>query len=257
MMHLSVFNSAIASSATALAQLTAISEPIIPTSSSGFLVQPLNKIALAVMMGTGSVRAQLQSASLRKNPYIDIVPVNRAAVGSAPVRYTDWSQAPLQLATNEELDAFASQNSGGSYAPTLGVVFCDGPLPDISAKPSLTVHAKASATLSALAWTAVTFALDQTLDPGTYAIIGARCFSATGMFFRIVPNMGANVYRPGSTMVQAYDGSEIGKARRGGWGEWLRFATTNLPQIEVFATSADTAEELWLDLYQVSTSLQG
>jgi hypothetical protein len=130
-------------------------------------------------------------------------------------------------------------------------------LPDISAKPSLTIHATASATLTALGWTAVTFALDQSLDPGTYAIIGARCFSATGMFFRVIPNMGASVYRPGSTMVQAYDGAEIGKARRGGWGEWLRFATTNLPQIEVFATSADTAEELWLDIYQVSTSLQG
>jgi hypothetical protein len=94
MMHLSVFNSAIASSATVLAQLTAIAEPIIPKSSSGFLVQPLNKVALAIMMGTGSVRAQLQSASLRKNPYIDIVPVNRAAVGSAPVRYTDCRKRP-------------------------------------------------------------------------------------------------------------------------------------------------------------------
>ncbi len=257
MMHLSLFHSAIASSATVLAQLTSVAEPIIPASSSGFLVQPLNKIALACLMGTGSVRAQLQSASLRKNPYIDIVPVNRAAVGSAPVRHTDWSQAPLQLATNEELDAFASQNSGGSYAPTLGVIFCDGPLPDLSSKPHLTIHATSATTLTALGWTAVTFTLDQTLDPGTYAIIGMRAFSATGMFARVIPNMGANVYRPGTTCVQAYDGAEIGKARHGGWGEWLRFATTNLPQIEMFATSADTAEELWLDIYQVSTALQG
>jgi hypothetical protein len=255
-MHLSLFRSQIATGLT-LAQLTQVAEPIIPASANGFLVQPLNKVAMACLVGTGAVRAQLQSASLRKNPYIDIAPVNRGLLAESPVRFTDWRLAPLVLAQNEELDAFAAQNAGTNQSPCLGVWFCDGPIPEITRQSHLTIHATASATLNAAGYTSVSFTMDQSLDPGTYAIIGARCFSATGIFFRFIPNMGASVYRPGAPMVQAYDGADMAGSRHGGWGEWLRFATTNLPQVEIFATSADTAEELWIDLYQVSSSLQG
>ena len=46
-------------------------------------------------------------------------------------------------------------------------------------------------------------------------------------------------------------------ARNGELGTFVTFVTTNLPQFELFATSADVAEELWLDLVQLSPNILG
>lgn len=257
MLHLEAYSGSIATGTTPLIQIAGVSSQIYPPAASGLLVQSLNKVLMASMVGTGAIRAQLQSPTLRKQPFIDVVPPNRGAIFGSPVRFADFTASPLQLSQNEELDVFATQNGGVNEQITVGVWFTDGPRAQRPVAPTLTVHATASATLTALAWTTVTFALDTQLDPGTYAIIGGRCFSATGLLFRAIPNSGGQVYRPGMTMVQAYDGADHPYARNGQLGTWITFATTNLPKFELFATAADTAEELWLDLVQVGTSLQG
>lgn len=255
--HLEAYSSSIATGTSPLLQINAVPSNIYPKTGQGFLVQQLNQILMASMQGAGAIRGQLQSASLRQNPFIDIAPANRGTVFESPVRFADFSDATLSVRSNEELDVFATQNSGGAAVQTVGLWFCDGPMPPMRPTSNLTVHATAAATLTALTWTPVTFALDQSLDPGTYAIVGARCLSATGLLFRVIPNSMNQTYRPGMTMVQAYDGLDHPYARNGVLGPWVQFATTALPQFELFATSADTAEELWLDLIQVSTSIMG
>lgn len=255
MQHLEIYSSVVASTAT-LAQLTAIKSNIYPTTNNGFLVQQLNKIGAAAIVGTGAIRGQLQSASLRTQPFIDLVPVNRGTVFESPVRFTDFMQAPLQVRSNEELDLFASISASGSTCTGL-VFFVDGPVRPASSTNAITVHATATTTLTAGAWSAASFSLDTSLDPGTYSIIGMRCYSATGIAARLIPNSGSQTYRPGVPMVQAYDGYDFRYARYGAMGQFITFATTALPQVEIFANSADTAEELWLDLTQVSTSVTG
>jgi hypothetical protein len=255
MTHLEIYSSVIASTAT-LAQVTAIKGNIYPTTNNGFLVQQLNKIAACAIVGTGAIRGQLQSASLRVQPFIDLVPVNRGTVMESPVRFTDFTQAPLQVRSNEELDLFGSISASGSTLTGL-VIFCDGPIRPASSTGAITVHATATTTLTGGAWTACTFSLDTSLDPGTYSIIGMRAYSATGIAARLIPNSGSQTYRPGVPMVQAYDGLDFKYARYGMMGQFITFATTALPSVEVFANSADTAEELWLDLVQQSTSVTG
>jgi len=39
--------------------------------------------------------------------------------------------------------------------------------------------------------------------------------------------------------------------RYGGWGEWMRFTNTAVPQVEFLSISADTSEEVFLDLIKV------
>ena len=187
------------------------------------------------MQGAGAIRAQLQSASLRQNPFIDAVPVNRGTLYESPVRFADFSDATLSVRSNEELDVFGRKTAEPAPCKRSACGF-DAPMPPMRPTSNLTVHATAAATLTALTWTSVTFALDQSLDPGTYAIVGARCFSATGLLFRVIPNSMNQTYRPGMTMVQAYDGLDHPYARNGVLGPWVQFATTALPQFELFAT---------------------
>jgi hypothetical protein len=254
--HLETFAATIATGTTPLLQVASIPSQIIPQANSGFLTQSLTKVIMAAMVGTGAIRAQFQAPSLRTNPYIDIVPANRGALFESPVRFADWTMAPLVLTPNQEIDAYATQNGGSNEYITIPIWFADQQVQVQAPQPCLTVHGTSSTTLTAKTWTACTFALDQNLNPGTYALIGVRGFSATGQLIRGVPNnSGQSVWRPGTTMVQAYDGMDLPYARYGRLGTWFTFATTNLPTFEIFATSADTAEEVWLDLIQVSSSV--
>lgn len=259
MLHLEAFSSSIATGTTPLLQVSAVLSQMYPLDGSGkgFLVQSLNKIAMAAFQGTHGIRAQLQSPTLRKQPFIDIVPANRLALFDSPVRLIDWTKAPLQVSSNEALTAFATQNSGAGEIETIGIWFADGPVQPRPPTPCLCVHATATTALTAEAWTPVAFTLDSGLDPGTYAIIGMRAYSATGLLARCIPNMGGQTYRPGVTMVQAYGALDMKYARNGELGTFINFSTTNLPQFELLAASADTAEELWLDLVQTSSAVVG
>ena len=111
----------------------------------------------------------------------------------------------------------------------------------------ITVHGTSSTTLTAGGWTSVPITLDQALPAGVYNLIGARAYSATALFFKVIPAMGP-IWQPGSTAVQAYDGLDAPGSRMGGFGVWLSFQQNVLPSFNYFATSADTAEEVWLDL---------
>lgn len=257
MMHLEIYSGSIATGTSPLIVVPAVATQIYPVQSNGFLIQQLNKIIMADQVGTGAVRAQLQSPSLRVQPFIDIVPSNRGTVHESPPRFMDWTSAPLSVRSNEVLNAFATQNSGGAAIAYVGVWFADGPQRATPNLPFLTVHATAAATLTAAAWSAVTPALDVQLDPGTYAIIGMRVFSATALYARLIPNSGGQTFRPGVSCVQAYDGYDNPYFRAGSLGQLMTFSTTNIPQVEMFATTADTAEEFWFDLVQLSNSLQG
>jgi hypothetical protein len=259
MLHLEVFSSSIATGTTPPLQVSAIKSQIVPLDGSGlgFLLQSLSKVMLVAHQGTHAIRAQLQSPTLRKQPFIDIVPVNRLALFDSPVRIADFSANPLQLSPSEALTCFATQNAGAGEVESVGVWLTDGPRVPRLGPPPLVVHATAAVVLAALAWSTVSFNLDTQLDPGTYAIIGMRAFSATGLFARVIPNSGNQNMRPGVTMIQAYGGLDMKYARNGELGTFVTFVTTNLPQFELFATSADTAEELWLDLVQLSPSIQG
>jgi hypothetical protein len=103
---------------------------------------------------------------------------------------------------------------------------------------------------------------DQALPAGYYALIGARAFSASALFFRMFPAM-APLWRPGGVAVQAYDQLDPVNQRfipnmsdmSQGWGVWLSFYQNVPPQCEFFATAADTAEEGWFDLLYVNNTV--
>ena len=108
----------------------------------------------------------------------------------------------------------------------------------------------ASVTLTVTAWSLIQMTLAQPLYPGQYAIVGARMKSAGGLAFRFVPagNPRGQAWRPGGVAVQADDQLDWPRQRRGGWGKWLDFTNTTVPQIEVFSQSADTSEAGIIDI---------
>ena len=271
MFHMELFSSSIASGANTFAQVTYVStDAILPKLNNGVQVSPMLKYLHSVFgVGAHSVHIRAQAPSMLPFPYLVTDPVNRGSAFESPPRGLDLSRAPLPLKPTEEFDIFATQNSGGGETQYVAVQFCDGSttplgvpinppgLTDNSYIPGrfFTVHATSSTTLSAGAWTQCQLTFDQALPAGNYALLGARVYSATGLFFRMFPAQ-APLWRPGGVAVQAYDQMDPYGQRfnpnyghaGGSWGVWLTFFQNVPPAVEVFATSADTAEEFWLDL---------
>jgi len=280
MFHSELYSSSLSSgSANVFQQVNAVTtDNVLPVQNSGYTVlQQLAYLAHVIMIGTSAVHCRPQSNSMLPYPYITVSPNNRGSAAESPVRMLDLSLSPMPLRPTEEFDIFASQNSAGSETEFVLVNWCDGPVRPLSyqlfsgnplggtVQPgrAFTVHGTGTTTLGASAWTAVNFTLDQTLPPGTYGLIGLRGFSATVKFIRLFPSVPPQ-WRPGTIGVRAYDSLDPWFSRAwptsGGrviapMGVWAEFPQNVFPQIEFYATSADTAEEAWFDLVYLSTSV--
>jgi len=279
MFHAELFTSSIATGAQAFAQINYFtSQNILTPIINGVQVSTaLPNLHSVIGIGANMVHVRAQSNSMLPFPYITIGPNNRGAVAESPVRYEDFSAWPLSLKPTEELDIFATQNSGAGQTQYVLAQFCDGPptkLPiavnpqGMAANPTtpgrfFTAHWTAAVTLTAGGWSQVQPAFDQALYAGSYALVGARVFSATDLFFRMFPSYGP-LWRPGGACVQAYDGLDAINQRfisplenaPAGWGVWLNFYQNTPPAVQIFATAADTAEEGWFDLVYLGPQVQ-
>ena len=248
--HLALYSASIAS-VTANLQLAAVSDVAIAPAGNGFLVNAaLPKLIRAAGVGNLLNRFQLSSASIRDHTPFDMNPVSVGTVIGAPAPFQDFGDQPIVLSPNEELDAFVTNSGAGATQTTVGVWFADGPVAPVRG-PLFSVHWTAAATLVAHAWTPTAITLDNGLPSGTFAIVGARFISASGLFARFIPRGGA-AWRPGTFACQTDAAMLNAKDRYGAMGEWMRFTNTTPPQVEYFALAADTAEEGYIDLIQVA-----
>ncbi len=242
-----LYTSSVASGA--LNQVTSLYSGVTPTLNSGFQCPVLSNLGYVYGASLTAQRAQIQAPSLRPLPYPDFVAVNiGAGLFESPVRGVDMMHHPIPLNYTEEVDGF--WKTGTTHVAYLLISFTDGPVQPPPPGRIFTAHATASVTLTAGAFTTVSFAFDQALPAGMYALVGCRVYSATAVVFKMIPAMGP-LWQPGGIGVQAYDGLEPPKQRLGGWGTWLTFQQNVPPSVNLFATAADTAEEMWMDLVKV------
>lgn len=280
MLHLELFSSSVSNGANTFVQLGYVTaDAVLPSQNNGLtVISDLPYLHSIMGVGAHLVHVRAQANSMLPMPYITIDPNNRGSAFESPPRTWDISMNPRPLRVTEEFDIFVSQNNSGSETEYVAAQFCDGPPTPIavSLNPTgvannaltpgqfITAHTTSSTTLTAGAWTQVILTFDQTLPAGTYAIIGARFYSATCLFGRLYPATGPK-WRPGGIGVQAYDQLDAWGQRAipwGGrlvapWGVWMTFYQNVPPKVEFFATSADSAEEVDLDLVYLSTGVMG
>lgn len=216
-------------------------------SGDGYIIaDPLNKIVAAYGQGASLTRLQLITPTLALLNDPDVLPLDLAAptAGSAPLM-VKFFDSPRTMKATETLTAQVIQSSAGALQEVVGVWIADGP-PKPVAGEIMSVRWTGSTTLTANAWTIVVPTLSQNLLPGKYQIVGARCKSATGVLFRMVVQGYAP--RPGGICVTIDNAKDAEGQRYGGWGVWAEFVSTLIPNFELLATGADTAQSGILDL---------
>jgi hypothetical protein len=235
---------------------------VLPPLNNGAQVSPqLPKLHSVFGLSASMTHIRAQTPAFLPQPYPNLDPVNRGTAFPSPPRINDFSTTPLPLGPTDEFDIYAAQNSGGTETQYVFVNFTDGMKVPAPPGKMFTVHATSATTLTGAKFTPCVPTLDYPLPGGQYALIGCRAFSATARAFRILPSMGP-IWRPGGVAVQAYDQLDppsqrgynyLGQAASS-WGTWITFYQNVLFQVEIYATSADTAEEFDFDLVQISTA---
>jgi hypothetical protein len=155
----------------------------------------------------------------------------------------------LPLTPIDEI-AFETSNdlASSTETHTIGAWFQFGMRP-IPTGAAYTLRATSSFTAVANKWTAGAFILDQVLPAGRYSVIGMSVISATAVFGRLI--FPAQTYRPG-TLGCADEGQDnFGYVRMGAMGELGQFDSIAQPQLEIFCTSADTAQTVFMDCIRI------
>lgn len=259
--HLAAFRAT--QQSTPIVQLNSITEQVTRRNGNGYIVPSgFNMIAWLYANGANISRARLQSPSiLRRMPVgVEIAPLDIAAVPTSPQgTVMDLLQNPILLDEQEELDAYVA-NANNSEYETILVSFMNGNTKlgyilggkwyDISGLPKLAFRATGTQTLTTNTWTlcAMTYS---SIPSGKYAIIGMKAISATALAGRLVIP-GYN-WRPGVVGSVLESSQDYSKFRDGhSMGVLGIFDHLNPPNLEMLATTADTAETLYLDCVKIA-----
>lgn len=215
-----------------------------------YVPKDLNKIiGEAAFVGTTGVDAKLESPSLRQVNPLYIKPTVELLV--PPATHPEWlhPDKPIQLDTDEGLEAYENADPAAAEQHTVVVLLADeAPAP--VAGDIRTIRATATITCVAGAWTFGELTLVEELVTGRYAIVGADVFAANTVAFRFFPKGGGN--QPGGLVTVDMDDIVDSRQRKGGLGTWLEFDTVQLPGIELLGSAAGAASAvIYLDVVKV------
>ncbi len=231
---------------TTLIAVPSITDQVYRQQGNGYIVDPtLNKLGMAQSISAHAQRAQVDSPTLRQVLNKELRPVMKGpATGGQTVKLNWFMDNPMQLGPNEELDFYEYHATATEHC--FGIInLQDNPIQPTKG-PFFTEFFTGTTTLVADAWTTVPLTADQQLPPGTYDVVGARFESAGAIAFRLI--FPGQVARPGGLACQVPDVVDPHQQRYGESGVWGSFVFNLFPYVEVLSDSADTSQNLFLDL---------
>lgn len=248
MMHTIAYE--LSGSEAALTALTPVPDGTIRVSGNDFFVPPkMGNIlwaAAEINSAAATLRAQIQSPSLRATVNLDISPIINGLVAPTMPGYVDATMSPYPLVELEPLDVFVQ--NGAAVMNRAILTLGDGPTKPTSGK-MYTVRATASITLATATWANGALTFSQTLPAGNYQVVGLRVISANGVAARLF--FVGSAFRPG-VLVMTVEANTIGGfARNGSLGVWDQFNNVVPPSLDVLGVT-DTAQIVYLDLIKVS-----
>ncbi len=150
---------------------------------------------------------------------------------------------PIQLVPSESIE-FQTSEDGGTTTQQGFVVLGTAQNAPMADGPIRSVRATGTTTLTADQWTSVTLTLESSLEAGRYQLVHFMLTGVTALAARFLPQGGG--FRPGmfcsaGASPAQFDWNPSLWAGLG-WFNMLEFTHITIPQIQVFATAADTAQ---------------
>lgn len=248
--HLSIYTGSFSASSTD-SDLPAAADPAVTLVNSHPIFPVPIQAIMAYGFGAATLnRLRLSTPKLRaiNVPYLRPLDIATAPTSRTPL--VEWFHHPLSLNPIDENQILITQSAAVATQFFAGVWFGDGNW-NVPQGDLFTIRATATITLTANAWQGgAAITLDQPLPAGIYSVVGMDCWATNLAFARLVfPNQ---VWRPGIVAGAAESFIVSRYFRWGNLGEFGRFATFALPQLDTFATTAGSqAVQLFLDIVRI------
>lgn len=197
----------------------------------------------------GITRSIVNTPTLRSVAGLQVRPVRVGALPGTNTNFSDLTRNPVVMKNQENIDMQAAKAGAGTEAGW-AVLFLGNGRYNMASGPRYKLRGTGTTTLTANAWSNVAVTWDFNIQQGWYEIQGIEVVSATAIAARlVVPNY---YYRPGVTGLATVGERLPSMFYDGRFGPAGRFNTVALPGLSVWATSADTAQTIWLDLVKVA-----
>lgn len=248
MQHLLTYNKSQAANAVEAA-LSFVSDPAVSTDASGNPILPAQMRLLAAWCGgVNMTSARINSPYFRRLFLPYLYPLNNTDVIANDTNLVDLRDHSMTLPALEGVEVDTS-NGAGANRHTVGMFIADGPPQQVSGSEVYTVKCTAAITCVAYTYVSGSIVFGQSLPQGQYGIVGALVQSATGIFARFL--LPGQSWRPGVVVQAAVTNRPPFQGRKAPMGLMGIFQSTSLPQIEIFASAADVAQTIFLDLVKM------
>lgn len=249
MHHICAYSASQNPGANVEADVPAVADASMTIQNGHFLPQrPIDLIFWGAAAAT-LTKARLSSPTLAVITTPFLRDINVGTSMGVPMRFADQSQDRIKLTALEELILLEAGTAAVAEQRTgfLGLMIQDVPQP---AGTVFTIRGTAAGTLVANTWSNVgPITWTNNLPTGLYSIVGGSFFSAGCLAGRfIIENW---PWRPGGFGVQALGNMTDRLFRNGNLGTWGQFHSYGMPQVEIFSGSADTSEEITMDIQKI------
>jgi len=240
----------------ALVEITAQADQIIAISNNHLFPPRDLPLLYAYAHGLTLRRARISTPKTRQIAVPLIAGIDQAVLPPDNPYVYDLRRNPYRLNREEEIAVEVFQNVGAAEDEwaVLGFLY-EADQSAIQPTPApmgdtTVLRATGTTTQTADAWSDIALTYDQQLPVGTYAVVGAQVFAATGHAFRLI--LDGQYPRPGGVCQLNQGGRPWEGQVRGGLGTWGTFRTVSLPRLQVYSDAADTAQEMWLQVVKIA-----
>lgn len=214
----------------------AVTDNFATVQNGHYILQQDTTLLAAYARNAGAVNARINTPDFRRVSIPSLQPVN---VGAAPITLPPlvfFPPAKLRIPKIDEI-AFELTNSGGGGVRTVGGVWVASLDHNYNLPPGdvYTLRFTAPITTVANVWTIGNMTFDQTLPAGNYTVCGLDVIGASTEFARLA-FLGGGM-RPGVVVRPAVGNYMWDHFRYGNSGVFGSFASTAIPNLEVFNTA--------------------
>lgn len=199
--------------------------------------------------GDPSFSGQIITPALRQVTSPFIRPIMSGQTNAVEMQIADWRANSVKLKGLEEVELLVTQASGGALPATVLLGVSTGPITQPPSGTVYTMRGVGAATLIAGIWNIVPIVWQDTLPAGVYSVIGMEYIGVSALASRLIFEQ--QVWRPGCPGIS---GGGVGTGRlftRPLLGEWGRFNSYRMPNVQCLASAADTAQVVYLHFVRV------
>lgn len=237
----------------ALTKLTAIQDQALAQSASGNYLAPIgSNILYSTAGGVNLQRARVNTPSLREVALPYIAPLNQTLAVPSPPNIADWRPVGAVPRPADEVTVEIVHTDAATQVIYALLWFM---FQRIEPPVKKEYRTRFTSTIAATAgtWQSGIITLDQVLPAGIYAVVGMDVFGTNLLAARLI--FPGAAWRPGVYARNAVNNVPHVMGQSGQLGVYGEFNSTAMPQLEIYAEAANTAQEGYLDLVRTGDYL--